>query len=144
MTRRQDWEGRLADAFRDAAFEAYAWGRHDCWTFVADCIQAIAGVDPMATWRGRYNSPRSAARLLRRQYGTAERFWNGAAGLRPCDVMHAGRGDAVLLPQSCIAMTPPAIGIIGLCGYRVYHIGPDGLEFELLQRDQVDAAWRVG
>lgn len=47
----------------------FEWGRSDCSTSACDVFAALWGVDPLAPWRGAYDSALSAARLIRRMGG---------------------------------------------------------------------------
>lgn len=48
MKRLPDWEARLHAVLADAAGKT----RWDCCLFAADCVEAVAGVDPAHVWRG--------------------------------------------------------------------------------------------
>lgn len=42
----------------------FAWGRHDCCLWAADCVLAITGTDPAADVRGTYADAAGAAAVL--------------------------------------------------------------------------------
>lgn len=63
-TRLRGWELALADVVANHAELAFAWGRSDCLTLVADVALALTGNDPLAAFRGRYTSARGAKRLM--------------------------------------------------------------------------------
>lgn len=66
MKRLDDWRVRLSaelDAQRRAPF---AWGSHDCAIgFACRVVEAITGEDLGAPYRGKYDSPLGALRVLR-------------------------------------------------------------------------------
>lgn len=45
--------------------EPFAWGRHDCLLWCANCAKAITGQDPAAHLRGRYKTAAGAARVMK-------------------------------------------------------------------------------
>ena len=76
-------------------FQPFVWGQNDCALGLAgNLVQTLTGVDMVAPWRGQYDSPGAALRLLRAE---------GAASL----------GDMVarMLPE-----IPPARARIGDLG----------------------------
>lgn len=40
------------------------WGRDDCCLWVADIAKGMIGVDPAAPWRGKYDSPEGAEKVM--------------------------------------------------------------------------------
>ncbi|MDB6177942.1 hypothetical protein PAF17_10560 [Paracoccus sp. Z330] len=66
MRRLENWRARLSaelDAQRRAPF---AWGSHDCAIgFACRVVEAITGEDLAAPYRGTYDSPLGALRVLR-------------------------------------------------------------------------------
>lgn len=62
--RKDGWDIRLYDVFERAKDEHFRWGVFDCFTFAADCVRAITGVDPMAKLRGTYSTQNEAYRLI--------------------------------------------------------------------------------
>lgn len=47
------------------------WGQSDCTASACNVFAALHGIDPLAPLRGRYDSPISAARIIRRAGGMA-------------------------------------------------------------------------
>ena len=116
--RRPDWPERLAETVASARERPFAWGRHDCALFAADCVLAMTGYDPAAPFRGRYSTARGAARSIRRVTGAREigvAFGDALLGPRLTSPMLAQRGDLVLVP------TPegPAFGVVLPLGVMV-------------------------
>lgn len=65
LYRRDDWRGRLADEMDRQRRNKFIWGHHDCAIgFAAGIIEAITGVDLAAEFRGSYETPREALRIL--------------------------------------------------------------------------------
>lgn len=60
---------QLAGHLRIGATRPFAWGDCDCCLWVCDWIASVRGVDPMASWRGRYSTKRGAYRRIRRGGG---------------------------------------------------------------------------
>lgn len=61
-----DWPTRLQSYLVAAARRPFVWGQFDCILFGAGAVAAMTGVDPAATWRGTYRTPKGAARVLTR------------------------------------------------------------------------------
>lgn len=57
------------DAYLTAFAAPFAWGKSDCCLTVADCLVAMGLPDPMAVYRGRYDSERGAMRMFARDGG---------------------------------------------------------------------------
>lgn len=60
-------------AVMEAAIEVmgrpWKWGENDCCTAACDVFHQLYGVDPMAEFRGTYETEREALRLIRSQGG---------------------------------------------------------------------------
>lgn len=66
LRRLDDWRARLAAEMDRQRRDPFAWGQHDCAIgFAAGIVEALTGVDLSAGYRGRYDGPRSAMRVLR-------------------------------------------------------------------------------
>lgn len=66
LSRRDDWRGRFAEEMEKQRREAFAWGTQDCAIgLVAGAIESITGVDLAEQYRGKYDGPFGAVRILR-------------------------------------------------------------------------------
>ena len=72
MNRLHDWQTHLAAAVRARRDLPFAWGTHDCCTFVSDCVQAMTGTDPMDSLRLAYHSEQEANELIESHGGLLE------------------------------------------------------------------------
>lgn len=121
LTRKQPGWPELMDAYlARTEHTPFAWGKHDCCTFVCDGATAITGgFSPMADLAGTYQSERGAYRLIRDagglQHLVTERF-----GIPLASPLLAQRGDAVLVDQDgtellalCLGSTWTAAGATG-------------------------------
>lgn len=59
-----NWPALLDQHVERARQTPFAWGRHDCVTFVCVWHQAMTGRDIYAPWRGRYDSETAAFRFM--------------------------------------------------------------------------------
>ncbi|WP_408068300.1 DUF6950 family protein [Yersinia nurmii] len=46
----------ISTSFTGRLREAFLWGQHDCCLFVADCAEAVCGIDSAGDYRGTYDS----------------------------------------------------------------------------------------
>lgn len=139
LTRLPDWPQRLDAAIEAARSRCFAYGEFDCYLFAADTVLAITGVDLAASFRGQYDSPVSAARILA-GYGSMEAIATSLLG-EPVHPARARRGDVVL------AQLPIPDGETGDCagvctGHYFAFAQPQGLGF--VRRAAVRLAWCVG
>jgi hypothetical protein len=113
--------------------------------FAADCVRAITGVDPAASYRGHYASQRGARAVLRRHVGAGLKpatthnalsaAWTAALGTPLAHPYLAQRGDVVLVDTDAGA----AAGVV--VGGAIAAAGPVGLIFLPLRLAR--RAWRV-
>lgn len=54
----------LLEIYRRERGQPFAWGSADCITFCAACALALTGRDPIAHWRGRYDSDAGLKRAM--------------------------------------------------------------------------------
>lgn len=64
MNKLEGWEKRLNLIIESYLVTPFEWGKSDCLLFVADCINALSGIDIMADWRETYNTEESAYEML--------------------------------------------------------------------------------
>jgi hypothetical protein len=95
MTRIKGWEQRLYAVTAGAIGRPHQWGEHDCVTFAADCVRELTGRDPMGALRGTYDSPISAARVMK-EAGAGSLGDLAALHLAEVTPSQARRGDIVL------------------------------------------------
>ncbi|WP_374764258.1 DUF6950 family protein [Yunchengibacter salinarum] len=115
------WQAALFRAVSARQGAAFAYGRFDCCTAAADCVDAMTGIDLMAGLRGRYRSAAGACRLIRE--GGARDLFDlvhqraASAGFPPISPLHAGQGDLLLarvaIPDACRGQA------VGICMGRV-------------------------
>ncbi len=95
MRRVENWAVRLSEASILASAKNHAWGAHDCVTFAADAVIAMTDDDLISDVRGEYDSPVSAARLIKK--AGFDCLGDMVADRLPeIDPRHAQRGDLIL------------------------------------------------
>lgn len=93
--RKQDWAERLSRFTLGRMQTPHEWGVHDCAIFAADAVLEMTGEDPMQDLRGSYDSPVSAARVVR-QAGFESLGDMIADRFEECPPAMVRRGDLIL------------------------------------------------
>ncbi|WP_413614745.1 hypothetical protein MRB56_12620 [Halomonas cupida] len=130
--RHSDWVKQLHTHITAALGRPFSWGENDCCLFASDACLAVCGVDPAASYRGRYHSAMGAARVLKSEHGSISAAFD--AHFSRVDPALAQRGDVVLFDGE----HGETVGVVWAGG--IWSTGPEGL-------GRVDAtplvAWRV-
>jgi hypothetical protein len=129
-----NWPTILFNEIERAQIMPFIWGSHDCALFACRVVEAMTGVDHGASFRGRYDSERGAAVLIK-DAGGLRQIATDAMGAEIPPLM-ARRGDVVLILQDGERET------LGVCiGAECAVPGIDGLM--TLPITAAIAAWRV-
>ena len=139
MNRLPDWRSRLTAYLAASAGVPFAFGRHDCALFTADCLLAMTGEDPAAEFRGRYRTLQGGLKRLRAA-GFADHLALATARLAEVHPAFAQAGDLAALPGEGSA----ALGVVQ--GHRIYVLRDDGSGGGALATVDLLAAtraWRV-
>jgi hypothetical protein len=137
LMRVEDWLMRLDAVLSAAAGKPFVWGRHDCWTFAASCIEAVTGTRPDPQWLGDYTSNAGALRAVRRAgFADMAAALDATVGPRAAIAM-AARGDIVLVA----AEGAEGFGVIDTSGEAVCCVGMEGLVRRSLS--DVVARWSI-
>jgi hypothetical protein len=132
-----DWAERMNAFIEMRRKTPFAWGSADCFTFAADAVNALHGVDLMEDFRGKYSTEAEAEALLAAHGGleaaAAERL--KAAGFQECAPNFAHRHDVALVHPGNMML----LGIV--VGVHVAVTGADGLKF--VRRSLIKRAWAV-
>lgn len=133
IQRFEDWEGRLAALIESRMNTPFAWGEHDCSTFVIEAVKAMTGVEVFPiTW----TSKEEAVEVLR-EAGGIDAAYSQAFGHQPKqNWREMRRGDAGLLFDK-----GSNAGVICV-GERICGPGDNGLSF--WPTSAVRCFWRVG
>lgn len=132
--RREDWPERLVETVEAHRTTPFSWGKNDCATFTAACVESITGLDHMAEFHGLYSSEEQAAELLGEGGISAVLL---RLGFNAVPVARAGRGDIVgkhnggedwLALGVCLGATSAFVGRKGL---------------EMISTQSCEAAWEV-
>ncbi|MFN3231682.1 MAG: DUF6950 family protein [Alphaproteobacteria bacterium] len=131
-----DWPERLADTIARLEDEPFRWGRHDCGTFAAECVEAITGADPIAGFRGAYEDEAGAKQALKEigagsLYHTLTKLFG-----KSVPPARARRGDLVLIRTE---LGPTLFVCLG-----EHCVGPGYERAESRRTLDGRHAWRVG
>lgn len=120
IKRLPDWRSHLVAYLNDAARRPMIPGVHDCALFAAGGVQAVCGVDPVADWRGGYDSIPDGIRALRAQ-GVRDHVAFAGMMFPAVPVAMAQVGDIAAVSTD----DGMALGIVQ--GEMIYVLQPDGL-----------------
>jgi len=128
----------LGEYLRAAARRRRVAGVWDCAAFPADWVIANGYCDPLAAWRGRYDTEAGGLDLIADAGGLVPMF---AAGLALAGV-----------PPASGALQPGDVGVVQLgaeqagavfTGKRWALVADSGMAFASIEREHIAAAWRV-
>jgi hypothetical protein len=141
LTRRPDWEDRLAAYLARCRDRPHRWGSHDCMLFAAGVCRALTGFDPARGHRGKYCGAVSAARYLR-SLGWASPEAAADTLFERIPPAMARRGDLVLHVVDGDRGGHPGVCIGAVALFVGEAAGRSGL-VRVPMRDCA-AAWRIG
>lgn len=95
LQRTADWPLRLEHFFAVRAAMPFVWGRNDCATFAADCVQALTNQDPAPAGLRKHSTAKQAYRAIQRHGGLVA-IATAAMGA-PVPVCTAAVGDVLLV-----------------------------------------------
>ena len=131
MNRTPLWESALSDYIALMRHEPFEYGINDCCMFAAGAVKAMTGIDPMAEFRGRYNSLATSVRALR-EIGDGDLEATMDAKFPEVAPHLAHRGD--------LAFYDGSVGVV--VGSVAYFVTDDGLT--RIPRDKWLKCWSVG
>jgi len=125
------WEDALVNYIITKRQEPFEYGVNDCCMFAAGAVEAITGEDPMAEFRGQYDSLKTSLQVIKDiGAGTLEATMDGK--FSEVAIGHAQRGDLAFFDDS--------VGVV--MGGFAYFVSDDGLE--RINRSLWDKCWSVG
>lgn len=128
MKRFPDWEERLTAVLQQAFARPFQYGRFDCYLFIAECVEAMTGIDLSEGKRGSYSTEVGAGLIIKRAgCNSLEEIATQLAakyGGEEIPASMAQRGDVLL---STSADGSPGLGICVGEIALVPAVGGDGL-----------------
>ena len=125
------WQDALSDYIAIKRHEPFEYGVNDCCLFAAGAVEAITGQDPMAEFRGEYNSLKTSLKVIKEiGAGTLEATMD--VKFPEVEIGLAQRGDLAFFDDS--------VGVV--MGGFAYFVSDDGLE--RINRSLWDKCWGVG
>jgi hypothetical protein len=119
-SRYPDWPARLEAFLFAQTGRKFRYGSFDCCLFVCDAILAMTGEDLGATFRGRYDSAKSAAEMIRaygqRSVAGLVASTAGRRGMEEIPIARAQRGDVVLVKRG---LRGSSLGVMALDGAHI-------------------------
>lgn len=135
---REDWRARLRDITYATRNEPFAWGQHDCLTFVRFAVLAMTDTDVTKGQFKPYKTPAGAYKQMVAKGFTS--LGDAVASVLPerAHISQAQIGDVVSIPDG--SELKHALGIV--IGERVMVLRNDGVgTVDLLEADR---AFKVG
>lgn len=128
----------LGEYLREAARRRRLAGVWDCAAFPADWVMMNGYCDPLAAWRGRYDSEASGLDLIADAGGLVPLFAAGLAsvGVRPVD------GEFEPGDVGVVQVGDAQAGAV-FTGKRWALVADSGMAFASIEREHIAAAWRV-
>jgi hypothetical protein len=138
MSRRVDnWQIILASEL--AKPRMFSWGSNDCCTFACDIIEALTGIDPAKTFRGKYDSAIGCFKEIKRQgyagVDDAATTLFESYGFKTIPVLMAQRGDVVLANID----NNETLGVVSDAGAMFISYGG----YVLVNPSEMQKAWRI-
>jgi hypothetical protein len=125
------WENALENYIAIKRHEPFEYGVNDCCLFAAGAVQAITAKDPMAEFRGKYDSLKTSLKVIKDiGAGTLEATMD--AKFSEVEIGQSQRGDLAFFDNS--------VGVV--MGSFAYFVSDDGLE--RVNRSLWDKCWGVG
>ena len=139
LKRVPNWRTRLHQIIHSAQELSFEWGTFDCALHVCNCIRAIAGVDPAASYRGKYADEAGAAAIFGSSLQTFIAAQCTALAMPEISVTYARRGDVVFIDNG----TPQgAVGVVSTDPRYASCVGSKGHVLVAIHRWR--RAWQVG
>lgn len=125
------WEDALVNYIAIKRHEPFEYGVNDCCLFAAGAVIEVTGEDPMAEFRGKYDSLKGSLKVIKEiGAGTLEETLDSK--FPEVGIGHAQRGD--------LAFFDGSVGVV--MGGFAYFASDDGLE--RVPRALWDKCWSVG
>lgn len=129
-----DWRQRLRAYISECRRKPFRPGQHDCALFAAGAVEALTGMDPAASWRGKYRSLKAGQAALQ-EAGFTDHIEAVASLFPEVPPSLAHVGDLAVVDGD----TAPALGVFQ--GAAVFVLRPDGMA--VVDRMEVRKAFRV-
>lgn len=126
----------LSAYLSEAMRQRFVWGTHDCMLFAAGWAQWVSGIDPAASYRGRYSCEESASSLLEVDGGALAAMGSALTDWQRVDVLR--RGDIAL---ARLPMHKGEVAGIATDDHKVAFLSRRGL---VIWPAEIVAAWRFG
>lgn len=143
LTRRPDWQTRLANYLAAQQRTPFRYGVLDCCLFACGGVQAMTDVDLAVNFRGTYTTRKTAMDAIRAYCGrgSVEALAVAMAaehGIEEIAANYASRGDVVSLGVGMRA----TLGLIAMHGTEI--IAPHTRGLVRVPRHLAVRAWRIG
>lgn len=137
MTRAAD----LQTFLMEAVSTPFQYGLHDCCTFATDWCVYAGHDDPMAAWRGQYDSEEGADALIAECGGLLPMWELGMIEAQLPEADEPRLGDVAVLR----VMTDKGPGEVGAIygGKRWHMLSPNGMFSASMEREHILRIWRV-
>lgn len=134
--RHSQWPERLAAAIEAVRGEAFAWGESDCFSMLAECVEAVSGTALYPECRGAYRDLAGAKALLAEHGFSDMAALCGSLGVE-IPTAEASRGDVGVFADAGELSAAVCMGRLWACRSK-------GAGLAWVPRSFVKRAWRIG
>lgn len=131
---KRGWSHRLNVVIESNLKRPFEYGTWDCCLFVAECVEAMTGENPMPEFRNKYNDKEGALRLVRAHsakslYGIMRsKFGNPREGGRRGDIVYTVTEDGptlgICIGREAVFLHEGGITTVAMADFsKVFHCG---------------------
>ena len=140
MLRIENWRDALQAHIEANKAKEFEWGKHDCATWAASCVEVITGVNVIPDIVGSYTDVAEANRTMRKKLNTSniQHVCENIFG-EPKHIAYARAGDIVVAQSGFLDRDDTFGKALGICNGRLsYFVGETENQVGLIQVQTLD------
>jgi hypothetical protein len=139
LKRHPQWQRKLAGMITSARELEFSWGSHDCAMWTCSVVRDVTGVDPGASFRGKYSTEAGAQAIFGTDLGNFAAGIAASLGMKEVKPNYARRGDIVHVDNGT---TYGALGVVDLDARFAACVSQTGVT--RIHLSKWKRAWQVG